>query len=515
MHGLYLDRVEIMNFPKVEYKEIALVAVVYFLAARLGDSLSVSVAYATVVWLPAGIMLPWALLRGSGIWPGIFAGAVLGGVWTYLDPASADTYVPTLIAGVTNGIGELCSSVGVAWILHRVTQPLDIWRSTSSASWFLGLGVGAGSFVCGCIGVGGLLWAGLIPSSQGIYILAAWFTGDAVGVLMLAPFAIAVARGERFRAGLVPSKEAVSNLVLITLVIYGTFWAGVDGIAGSFALFSLPVLVVWAALRLSAFYASIAIAWIAASTITSTALGLGPFSFVPVNTALINVQLMVGVIGLLVLLLKATREQVRRYVANLEEAKSTLDDMVKVRTSQLEQAIQRANDLASTDPLTGMPNRRVFFARGDEEVNRSQRSGVPASIIMQDIDHFKSINDRFGHKTGDQVIKDVANAVNGQLRSYDVFARIGGEEFAVLLPQTIQTDAAAIAEGLRSAPEMRRVSEHLIQYTASFGVASVHPDDEGISGVLHRADLALYNAKRAGRNQVAVYADEGGISASG
>ncbi|WP_253037908.1 diguanylate cyclase [Cupriavidus neocaledonicus] len=159
--------------------------------------------------------------------------------------------------------------------------------------------------------------------------------------------------------------------------------------------------------------------------------------------------------------------------------------------------------LAETDALTGLANRRVFAARFAAE----QR---PIAVVMLDIDHFKSINDRWGHASGDVVLRAVADALRGGARKDDLPARLGGEEFAVLLPNTGVGDAAAVAEHLRQRLEALRCepapdagSSEPIRFTASFGVAGIAPGNGGnLDALLMAADRRLYEAKANGRNQV-------------
>ena len=158
--------------------------------------------------------------------------------------------------------------------------------------------------------------------------------------------------------------------------------------------------------------------------------------------------------------------------------------------------------IAATDALTGLPNRRYFFEAAKLEVARVRRFGTAASVIMIDLDHFKAVNDTHGHAAGDKVLRCFAEVCRNSLRQIDVFARIGGEEFAAILPGTNEAAAHSVAEKLRNAVYETpiKVGRNLINISASFGVAEVRSVDMGIEDSLGRADLALYAAKRAGRN---------------
>ncbi|MCR6629802.1 MAG: diguanylate cyclase [Magnetospirillum sp.] len=174
----------------------------------------------------------------------------------------------------------------------------------------------------------------------------------------------------------------------------------------------------------------------------------------------------------------------------------------------LERELRR---LATVDPLTGAFNRRYFLSAAVQEMERAARYGTPLAVMMVDIDHFKRINDLHGHALGDEVLKQVVEVCRANLREVDVFARLGGEEFAALLPQTAMPGAHGLAERLR-----RAVAEMLVpiagqdvRVTISVGVAERHSDETRFDHLLGRADQALYCAKQAGRDRVEISASRG------
>jgi diguanylate cyclase (GGDEF)-like protein len=160
--------------------------------------------------------------------------------------------------------------------------------------------------------------------------------------------------------------------------------------------------------------------------------------------------------------------------------------------------------LAMTDELTGLFNRRHFFARADAEWQRFQRYQRPLSLLMIDIDHFKSINDRFGHQIGDRTIQQVAETCRAERRSADIVARIGGDEFVALLPETDSAQAGALAERLRQGVAKRAVPVDGIEaaLSVSIGLAGATLSMSGIDALIKVADDALSQAKAAGRNRV-------------
>ncbi len=160
---------------------------------------------------------------------------------------------------------------------------------------------------------------------------------------------------------------------------------------------------------------------------------------------------------------------------------------------------------SATDPLTGATTRRAFKEESAKHLLLATRHAMPVSCITLDVDHFKQVNDNYGHAAGDKVLTGIVNACKTHLRQSDLVARLGGEEFAILLPQTDQATAVTIAEKLRHLVKAMRFAGSVppISVTASFGVAAMAGGDD-IERLLHRADLALYDAKRTGRNRTCV-----------
>jgi len=160
---------------------------------------------------------------------------------------------------------------------------------------------------------------------------------------------------------------------------------------------------------------------------------------------------------------------------------------------------------AHYDSLTNIYNRGTFLAECEREVSRSSRGGAAFSLAIFDLDRFKQVNDRYGHPAGDQVLKAFAEILRTSIRKHDTVGRYGGEEFALLMPQTGKDTAVRVAERIRRALEARGVSVDIgrIDVTVSAGVATYGADGEDWDGLLSAADTALYEAKDAGRNRVA------------
>ncbi|HXY85522.1 MAG TPA: GGDEF domain-containing protein, partial [Gaiellaceae bacterium] len=174
---------------------------------------------------------------------------------------------------------------------------------------------------------------------------------------------------------------------------------------------------------------------------------------------------------------------------------------VALENARLHHVVQRQ---AITDDLTGLVNRRRFVEALESEIVRARGFESLLSVVLADLDHFKLVNDRFGHHAGDEVLHRFADIVRAHLRDADVPGRLGGEEFAILVPETDAEGAGRVAERIRAAmAEIRLPTSGVVPVTASFGVAQLGRDESG-EELLKRADRALYEAKSLGRNRVVV-----------
>jgi len=194
-------------------------------------------------------------------------------------------------------------------------------------------------------------------------------------------------------------------------------------------------------------------------------------------------------------------EQKRAEISLLEQ-RLELEAEIKKRITA-EKELRR---LARTDPLTGIYNRRHFFELGNKELTRTRRTNQPLSILMFDIDHFKRINDTYGHQVGDRVLKTITATCHENLRQMDVFARYGGEEFVILLPEIGVDNARQVAHKMSTLIGQQEImfENQRIAVTASLGVAALSSESESLDQLLARADDALYQAKEAGRNRVMI-----------
>jgi diguanylate cyclase len=207
--------------------------------------------------------------------------------------------------------------------------------------------------------------------------------------------------------------------------------------------------------------------------------------------------------------IKSIIESLLHSTSEMRETNKTLEDrliLAKNEISNLQQSLEAIRAESLTDPLTGLGNRKYFDRMIDMAVQSALASGEPLSLLLFDIDHFKSFNDSYGHLTGDQVLRLVGLSLKQTIKGQDITARYGGEEFAVVLPNTALRQALTVADHIRRAvmaKELKKKStgEILGRVTISVGVSMLKQDDD-TDALIERADACLYAAKRNGRNRV-------------
>jgi diguanylate cyclase (GGDEF)-like protein len=240
-------------------------------------------------------------------------------------------------------------------------------------------------------------------------------------------------------------------------------------------------------------------------------LHLPPYDHVDVSFQQLYEQYQLWIYFVVSLLLIATIHllHVRRANRFLKEYNRELDHKVYERTIALQAANEQLKILARTDPLTQIHNRIYFMELAEQYYDIARRNSTPLQVLMLDIDHFKQINDTYGHQSGDAVLKLFAKTISDRLRRSDIFGRIGGEEFAIVLQNTSLTGAEEFAQRLRRAVEALKYpieESDEITFTVSIGIAE-NQDEADFKTLLNKADKALYKAKHEGRNMVQVYTD--------
>jgi diguanylate cyclase (GGDEF)-like protein len=269
--------------------------------------------------------------------------------------------------------------------------------------------------------------------------------------------------------------------------------------------------VIFVAARFGTRWAALASLTAAMLTVALTTAGRSPFGDLPPRDMVIQAQEFILIMSLIALGLSALLSELRTKHGQLEASNRRLDELnqelearVEERTARLRTLNAQLEQLALTDALTGLLNRRAFVDLARQEIAHSQRQHRPLALMMVDIDHFKSINDRYGHQAGDVVLRQVAAVIKRIIRAGDTLVRYGGEEFVLLAPDSDQEGALELSERIRQSLRSEPIvtEQGSVTVTASFGVTMLREDDTDPEQLLRRADHALYMAKANGRDRV-------------
>jgi len=443
-----------------------------------------------IFWLPNGILLAALLLVPRRDWPLYLLAAVTAEI-------AADLPTFTLAQALGFAAVNLFECLLAAWLLQRVARPFALDRLRHVALFGLVLMLASGLAAL----LGASIYSLSAPTTTSFWdFWTIWWLGDGMGVLLLTPLLLGWLQGPSRPAAHRPLEAAA----LLALTLLFAIWIFSQGATDSFPrrpflLFPLPL---WAAVRFGVRGAASIALLIAAIAIAATLNGVSPLrAATPADTVLL-LQEYLAVLAFSSLALAALLQELRATHDELDRLSRELEARVEARTHELQEANERLEELASIDSLTGASNRRHFMELAKAEISRAKRQGLPLSVIMLDIDFFKSINDRYGHEIGDKVLVALAATIHATLRGGDIFARMGGEEFIVMLPGQGLTEALPMAERLRLLIAQNEVPGCPARITVSAGLAGLENESDEIVDLLRRADRGLYRAKNQGRNQV-------------
>jgi diguanylate cyclase (GGDEF)-like protein len=455
--------------------QIALLAAAYFVVAKASLSLAIPPGYATAVWPPSGIALAATLLLGSRVWPGIWLGAALVNYTVNSSPILA------VLLGTGNALEALA---GAALIRRHVGVPRRFERGRDVIVFVAIAAVSC--TIAATIAVLSLAVTGAVSWANFLQNWRTWWQGDVTGIIVVTPLILSW-RLRRAAPWSRSKKLEATCLGLLLLSVSLVVFSGSATFLSSFeATFMLLPLMIWAALRFSQRGVTTATAAVCAIAIYYTVNSIGPFAPWSLNESLLVLLAFISTIVVTTLVLSAVITDRRRVMAALEQA------LIGLR----EQAL--------TDPLTGLYNRRFLWEFLRREWVRAKRRGLPLAVIMLDLDHFKRINDAFGHQAGDYVLVAVAGLLRNQVRSSDIVCRYGGEEFALVLPEASRESVRLRAENIRLAIrrlDLKHQDAALGRVTASLGIALFPDHADSPDTLVTAADAALYAAKGAGRDR--------------
>jgi diguanylate cyclase len=460
--------------------------VAFFVATLLGIYLSRLVDNTAAIWIPNGILLAALLARADRALALFGAGAAASFA---ANLATEHGIAASLIVTAGN-----MAEVGVAaWAIRRWAGSGFLFTRVAGAVRFTLIAGLLAPAVGATVAAAGL--AAL--DSEFLDVWGRWFVGDALGLLIITP--ILVILDARWRQGAdavlaARPRGEVAGLLAGTLASAAIVFA----IPAEAALFLLLPLVLVATFRMGPFGAAAACVIIAGVGVWETVHGHGPVALFdgPEPMRILYFQLFLGVLFLSALPVAAALSERQALSAELAAA-----------FDAARSAAASFYDQASTDELTGVATRRRFLERLREEVAAARVRGTDLALLVLDVDHFKAINDAHGHPAGDQMLRTIADTCREATRGRDLVGRLGGEEFAVLMPDATAEGAAAVSERLRLAVAAARIDAGngvTMRATVSLGLATLRGQDG--DRLLSDADRALYAAKRAGRNRLTIAA---------
>jgi diguanylate cyclase (GGDEF)-like protein len=433
------------------------IALLYYLGAKLGLRFASVNTSVTTVWPPAGIALAAFVLYGYRVWPAIFVAAFLANVTT--------TGVFVSSAGIA--LGNTLEGLAGSYLVNRFARGGRVFDRVRDILRFFLLAAMVSTMVSATIGVVSLGIAGQLAWSDALRVWFTWWLGDAVGDIVIAPALIlwiGVRQGPHW------NRQRTIEGLLAALATIAVAFALFGGVFPS-RHYPLTVVVwpviIWITFRFGPRETATAILLMSMIAIAQTLAGYGPFARLSTTESLTLLQVWTGLTALTALVLAAV-------VAAQRDIEGTW------------------RELAVTDPLTGLANHRQLVQALEAEIKRSRRTAQPLAVVLLDLDGLKQINDRHGHLAGSLAIRRVAEALLGSCRGTDTAARFGGDEFALVLPETGEAAAWHVARGVvdRLANDVEKPN-----LSISVGVAVYPGHGETVEELLNAADVALYETK--------------------
>lgn len=443
---------------------IALAAAYYF-AAKFGLRFAYVDKSVTTVWPPTGLALAAFLLFGNRVWPAIAGGALLANLTT------SGAFLPSLGIATGNTLEGLLG----AYLVNRFAHGGRVFDRVRDILRFVLLAALISTTLSATIGVASIVLSGTRSLGDAPHIWLTWWLGDAVGDIVFAPALILwFDRSTPPRFSPPQLIEALAVGLVTVVVTYAVFGGVYPERHYALTVLLWPVFL-WVAFRFSPRESATVILIVSIIAISRTLEGFGPFTRLSVGESFVLLQVWTGITAVTNLVLSAVTAAQRHMHGTWRE-------------------------LAVTDPLTGLANHRQLVGALEAEIRRSRRTAQPLAVVLLDLDGLKQINDSHGHLTGSLAIRRVAEAMLGSCRATDTAARFGGDEFALVLPETSEAAAWHVARGVMD--RLAADAEEPI-LSISAGVAVFPGHGETVEALLNAADVALYENKEHRKSRVA------------
>lgn len=434
-------------------------AVIYFVAGKLGLSMALVHPSSTAVWPPAGIALAALLILGYRVWPGVFLGAFLVNVTT----------AGTILTSLGIATGNTLEGLLGAYLVTRFANGRNAFERGTDTFKFAVLAGTVSTAVAATFGVTSLSLGGIAPWADHRDIWLTWWLGDGVGAITVAPLLILWLSNFQLRwrwARLGEMLALVTGLLLVGEIVFcGLLFRGPRNYPLEYLC--VPFLI-WVALRFGQRETAFVSVLLSAVAVWGTLHGFGPFAIGTKNESLLLLQSFMGIAAVMTMALAAM-------------------------AAERQHAEEQVRNLAVTDALTGLANYRKLVDVLDTEIRRYGRTARTFAVLLIDLDGLKKINDRHGHLTGSRAVCRLADILRIHCRDIDTAARYGGDEFALVIPEAGPKEAQQVAQRIRERVAHDAESPAI---SASIGAAVYPLDGETRDALLGAADQALYEMKR-------------------
>lgn len=447
-----------------------------------------------IAWLPNGLLLALFLLRPYREW-GLYAFVIV------LSEVIADIPIFTLIQAIQFAFINLAETMLSALLLRYFSPEKHNFHNLRYFLLFIIIALTILPALSAIFGA--LVYHTQIESQTNFFAFwRIWLFGDALGILLMTPLLISWYDMKKEIILRLLSPEPV---IMAPLTFLFAFFLFSDKVITSILPTTPMVFIIF---MLWIIYRRGLIEGVAMSVLLSfiaiyfTVHHQGPFSmFSAVQNTLYLQEFIVAMVTI-PLFFGVLLRQINEKTLQLEHLSQHLEEQVRDKTNALQIANQQLFELATTDSLTHIYNRRFLEETSEREISSSLRYGTDLSLIMFDIDFFKNINDTYGHHVGDDVLIALTQTVQSRIRQNDIFARIGGEEFVILMPNTTLNEAILLANELKETIVQLSipVNDSTISFTVSFGIATLSEQCNSYQTLLNHADRLLYQAKESGRN---------------
>ncbi|MBT8448166.1 MAG: MASE1 domain-containing protein, partial [Gammaproteobacteria bacterium] len=371
--------------------EIIGIAAIYYFSAKVGQTFAIPPGNITPIWLPSGIMLALMIIRGYRIWPGIFLGAFAGNATSYMDFSEIGSILATVFSGTMNGIGDVICVALAVFLMKRYADSTNLFKDIIAFWQFLLFGVALGPLISALFGVISLTVTGFISVADAPVALLTWWVGDSVGALLITPIILAFYFPTR-----IISLRTKGIELLVFILILGFISTIELNPKSSYTLITDSVFIMIPLLFWSIFrfgnritYSTILYFFIISLYLTTT--GHSVFSSQIQLFSLLQMQIYFMVVSCGVFIISAIHHEKEEMAGQLSAA-------------------------ISYDPLTNSGSRVSFDQMLDSEIERAKRYDRIFSLVICDLDHFKQVNDHYGHMIGDEILKQFASVIQTNLR---------------------------------------------------------------------------------------------------